>query len=127
MKICRSLSVLAFAVASSSVAVAAPQSLELVSPSLQATEGSQVECRIVNLSARDQPLILRAYNSDGGIVWETTLMVASGRMLGIALPDFLGVQYCRFVLPGGRSAADFRASINIFKFGFGIISALPAY
>jgi hypothetical protein len=103
--------------------------LVLVSPSLVAgIAGNLLECRIVNLSPTNQPVTITSYDSNGALVGSNTINVPEGAWSGVSLPFENGPSagYCKFSIPGGERPRDFRASISIFRLGFGIIAALPA-
>jgi hypothetical protein len=130
MKLHRRWPALAGALVVSSAVLAAPPSVQLVSPTLTAvSQDSSVQCTIVNLSARDQSVEIWMHNSVGEAVGHNWITVVPGGSGGVSMPhdSYPAVSYCRFVVPNGRSAADFRASINVLKFDYGIIAALPAY
>ena len=130
MKLHRIFPALAGALVVSSAVLAAPPSVQLATPMLAAVnEDSSVQCTIVNLTAREQSVEIWMYNSLGAAVASYVIPVAPGGAGGVSMPygSDPTVSHCRFVVPNGRSAADFRASINVLKFGYGIISALPAY
>lgn len=122
--------VLAGALTVSSAALSAPPAVQLVTPTLTAvSQDSSVQCTIVNLSGREQSVEIWMYNSLGEAIGHNWITVASGGSGGVSMPhdSYPAVSHCRFVVPNGRSAADFRGSINVLKFDYGIISALPAY
>lgn len=104
--------------------------VDLVSPSLSAGfAGNALDCRIVNLSGREQAVTITSYDSTGGLVGSNTINVAAGGWGGVSLPyeNGAGAGYCRFSVPGAHRASELRASINVMKADFGIIASLPAY
>ncbi len=101
----------------------------LVSPSLVAgVAGNSLECRIVNLSQTNQLVTITSYDTKGDLVGSNTVDVPKGAWSGVSLPVENGPSagYCKFNVPGGKRARDFRASINVSRLNFGIIAALPA-
>lgn len=107
----------------------AERGVVLVSPSLvSGVAGNALECRIVNLSPKNQPVTITTYDSNGALVGSNTVDVPEGAWSGVSLPFENGASagYCKFSIPGGKWPRDFRASISIYRSGFGIIAALPA-
>lgn len=101
----------------------------LVSPSLvSGVAGNLLECRIVNLSPTAQSVNITSYDSNGVLVGSNTIDVQRNAWGGVSLPFENGPSagYCKFSVPGGKRTQDFRASISVYRVGFGIIAALPA-
>ena len=119
----------ALSVVATSAVLAGP-GIVLVSPSLPAAnEGNSLECRIVNLSGSNQSVTITSYDSDANLVGSNTISVVPGGWGGVSLPylNVPGAGYCKFSVPGGRRSEEFRASINVLRFDFGIIASLQAY
>lgn len=102
----------------------------LVSPSLvSGVTGNTLECRVVNLSPTEQSVTVTSYDSNGVLVGSNTINVPKDAWSGVSLPFENGPSagYCKFSIPGGKRIQDFRASISVYRSGFGIIAALPAH
>ena len=121
MKLHRRWPALAGALVVSSAVLAAPPSVQLVSPTLTAvSQDSSVQCTIVNLSARDQSVEIWMYNSLGEAVGHNWIDRRARRLRRrqhaarlLSGRELLPLRRSQRAKRGGLSRVDQRAQVRL--------------